>query len=213
MFKITSLIFTLSIVLTLSAQTGFETQLDSIQDETQAMLFIESNKSNKGQIIIFNKEKHNTTLAKDLFKLGDGGKKVFKTDVEQTYYKVIEKNDVPHYRVSYIFLDGNKKSIEEINKLRADIISKYKVGFQFKDLAKHYSMDDNNANRGGDLGWFRTNQMHPDFENTIVNNSYIVDDIFEVDVPEKQWYYVVLKTHDTKMIEEIKVLKIIEPLN
>jgi parvulin-like peptidyl-prolyl isomerase len=212
MFKIISLFLALLSISTLSAQTAFEKQLDSIQDETQATLFIESNKSNKGQIITFNKEKHNTTLAQDLFKLSNGGKKVFKTDVEQTYYKVIEKNEVPHFRVSYIFLDGSKKSMEEITKSRADIISKYKEGFQFKDLAKRYSMDEN-ANRGGDLGWFRTGDLHPGFENTIVNNSYAVDDIFEVDVAEKQWYYVVLKTHETKLIEEIKVLKVTEPIN
>ncbi len=212
MFKITSLIFALSIISTLSAQTDFEAQLDSIQDEAQATSFIESNKSNKGQLIIFNKEKHNTTLAKDLFKLGNGGKKVFKTDIEQTYYKVIQKNDVPHYRVSYIFLDGNKKSIEDIQKTRKDIIKKYNEGFRFKDLAKHYSMDDN-ANRGGDLGWFRSGDLHPEFENAIINNTYTTDDIFEVDILEKQWFYVILKTHDTKMIEEIKVLKVTESLN
>ena len=73
-------IFSLICVLSISinAQTKFETQLDSIQDELQAKALIESNKSNKGQIITFNKEKHNTTLAKDLFKLGNGGKIVFK---------------------------------------------------------------------------------------------------------------------------------------
>ena len=212
MLKITTLFLVLLSISTLSAQTDFEKQLDSIQDENQATSFIQTNKSKKGQIITFNKEKHNTTFAQDMFKLGNGGKKVFKTDVEQTYYKVIEKNDVPHYRVSYIFLDGSKKSIEEITKIRTDIISKYKEGFQFKDLAKRYSMDDN-ANRGGDLGWFRSGDLYPEFENAIINNSYAVDDIFEVDITEKQWYYVVLKTYDTKTIEEIKVLKVIEPLN
>lgn len=212
MLKLTTLFLALLSISTLSAQTDFEKQLDSIQDESQATSFIQTNKSKKGQIITFNKEKHNTTFAQDMFKLGNGGKKVFKTDVEQTYYKVIEKNDVPHYRVSYIFLDGSKKSIEEITKIRTDIINKYKEGFQFKDLAKRYSMDDN-ANRGGDLGWFRAGDLHPEFENAIINNSYAVDDIFEVDIAEKQWYYVILKTYDTKMIEEIKVLKVTEPIN
>lgn len=211
MVKITTLLLVLLSISTLSGQTDFETQLDSIKDETQATAFIELNKSKKGQIITFNKEKHNTTFAQDLFKLGNGGKKVFKTDAEQTYYKVIEKNDVPHYRVGYIFLDGSKKSMEEITKSRADIISKYQEGFQFKDLAKRYSMDDN-ANRGGDLGWFRIGDLYPDFEQAIVNNSYAINDIFEVDIPEKQWYYVVLKTHNPKVIEEIKVLKVTEPI-
>ncbi len=211
MVKTTTLLLVLLSISTLSGQTDFETQLDSIKDEKQATAFIELNKSKKGQIITFNKEKHNTTFAQDLFKLGNGGKKVFKTDAEQTYYKVIEKNEVPHYRVGYIFLDGSKKSMEEITKSRADIISKYKEGFQFKDLAKRYSMDDN-ANRGGDLGWFRIGDLHPDFEQAIVNNSFAINDIFEVDIAEKQWYYVVLKTHNPKVIEEIKVLKVTEPI-
>lgn len=207
-------IFSLICVLSISinAQTKFETQLDSIQDELQAKAFIESNKSNKGQIITFNKEKHNTTLAKDLFKLGNGGKIVFKTDVEQTYYKVIQKDEIPHYRMSIISIDGSNKSINQINSLRSTIINKYKEGYQFKDLAKRYSMDDY-VNRGGDMGWFRSGDLDIYFEKIVTNNKYSVDDIFEVDSPGKQWYFVVLKTHDTKIIEEIKVLKVTEPLN
>ena len=58
------------------SQNNFESQLDSIQDETQATKFIETNKSYKGQIITFNKEKHKTPLADDLFALGRGGKKL-----------------------------------------------------------------------------------------------------------------------------------------
>ena len=191
------------------SQNNFESQLDSIQDETQATKFIETNKSYKGQIITFNKEKHKTPLADDLFALGRGGKKTIKTDIDKTYYKIIDKHEIPYFRISYIYLDGSKKSAEEIAELRAKIIIKYKDGFRFKDLASLYSMDDS-ANRGGDLGWFTHGDMVPEFEDAVINSSYKVDDIFTVDIPDRQWYYVILKTHDTKLIEEIKVLKVTE---
>lgn len=194
-----------------SAQNDFEKELDSINDEVTASKFIENHKSNKGKLITFNKEKHNTSLAKELFKLSKGGKKTYKTDVDKTHYKVIDKIEIPYYRISYIYLNGKEKSLDEINTLRQEIIEKYNDGFPFSNLAKRYSMD-SSAKRGGDLGWFTKGDMLEDFENQVINNNYSVNEIFTVDVPSNDWYYVVLKTHDTKMIEEIKVLKISEPL-
>ncbi len=199
------LIFPISIL----AQNSFESDLDSISTTSDATKFIENYKSIKGKLITFNKEKHNTQLADDIFKLGKGGKKVYKTDISKTYYKVIEKYKVPHHRVSYIYFDGKQKSLVEINALRKSIISKYNECYRFKDLAKYYSMD-RNATRGGDLGWFAEGKMHKDFETPIISGNYNIDDIFTIDVTEQQKYYVVLKTHNTKMIDEVKVLKLIE---
>lgn len=192
------------------SQNDFESELDSIQTLDEAKIFVQKNKSLNGKVITFNKEKHHTKIADELFSLGKGSKKVYKTDMEKTYYKVIEKNEIPYQRLSYIFLDGKQKSLEEINALRKNIIAKYKNGFRFEDLAKHYSMD-SNANRGGDLGWVTQGDLHPDFEEKVLNDSYQTNDLFTVDIPEQQWYYVILKTEDTKYIEEIKVLKVIEP--
>jgi parvulin-like peptidyl-prolyl isomerase len=191
------------------AQNDFESELDSIQTLDEAKIYVQKNKSIKGTVITFNKEKHHTKLADELFNLSKGSKKVYKTDMEKTYYKVIEKNEIPYQRMSYIFLNGKEKSVEEINSLRTNIITKYRNGFRFEDLAKHYSMD-SNANRGGDLGWVTHGDLHPDFEAEVLNDSYQVNDVFTVDIPEQQWYYVILKTEDTKYIEEIKVLKVIE---
>ena len=191
------------------SQNDFESELDSIQTLDEAKIFVQKNKSLKGKVITFNKEKHHTKIADELFKLGKGSKKVYKTDVKKTYYKVIDKNEIPYQKVSYIFFDGTKKSMDEINILRQNIILKYKNGFRFEDLAKHYSMD-NNAKRGGDLGWVTEGDLHPDFEAQVLNQSHNVNDIFTVDIPEQEWYYVILKTEDTKYIEEIKVLKVIE---
>ena len=131
--------------------------------------------------------------------------------MDKTHYKVIDKIEIPYYRISYIYLNGKEKSLDEINTLRQEIIEKYNDGFPFSNLAKRYSMD-SSAKRGGDLGWFTKGDMLEDFENQVINNNYSVNEIFTVDVPANDWYYAVLKTHDTKMIEEIKVLKISEPL-
>lgn len=196
----------------LAQELTVESQLDSIVTETQANEFVEHNKSLNGKFVVFNKEKHHSKLAKDLFGLGMGGKRVYETEIEKTYYKLIEKNEVEHHRVSYIFLDGHKKSLTEISNLQSDIIAKYKQGIPFENLAKQYSMD-NNARRGGDLGWFAIGEMDPDFENQVVNSYHKVGDIFKVNIPSRKWYYVVLKTFDTMMIEERKLLKVVEPIS
>lgn len=193
------------------SQNDFESEIDSIQTLDEAKIYVQKNKSFKGQVITFNKEKHHTKIADDLFSLSKGSKKVYRTDMEKTYYKVVDKNEIPYQKLSYIFLDGKEKSIEEINILRQNIVAKYKNGFRFEDLAKHYSMDDN-AKRGGDLGWVTQGDLHPDFEAQVLDNSHQVNDLFTVDIPNQQWYYVILKTEDTKYIEEIKVLKVTEPV-
>lgn len=194
-----------------AAQTEFEKEFDSIQDETQAAKFLETHSSNKGQLFIFNKEKHKTQLARDLFNMGKGANKVVATDIEKTHYKIIDKYEIPYYRVSCVYLDGTKKTKDEIKEIQNTILVKYNQGFRFKDLAKMYSMD-SNATRGGDLGWFTHGDLLPEFENAILNPDKNVNDIFVVDIPEKNWYYVVLKTHETKRIEEIKVLKVTEKI-
>lgn len=193
------------------SQNDFENEIDSIQTLDEAKIYVKRNKLVQGKVITFNKEKHHTKIAEELFNLGKGSKKVFKTDMEKIYYKVLDKNEIPYQKLSYIFLDGKEISIDEINTLRQNIIAKYNNGFRFEDLAKHYSMDDN-AKRGGDLGWVTKGDLHPDFEGLALDNSREVNDIFTIDIPTQGWYYVILKTEDTKYIEEIQVLKVIEPV-
>ncbi|NRA93597.1 MAG: hypothetical protein HRU26_13110, partial [Psychroserpens sp.] len=93
------------------SQNDFEKELDSIQTLDEAKIFVKKNKDIKGKVITFNKEKHHTKIADELFRLGKGSKKVYKTDMTKTYYKVIEKTEIPYKRLSYIFLDGSQKSM------------------------------------------------------------------------------------------------------
>ncbi len=200
----------LSTILT-SAQNTIEKQLDSIHDEAQATKFIENHKSNKGTLYVFNKEKHKTQLAQELFKMGKGGSKVITNDIEKIHYKVIDTYNVPYYRVSYVYLDGTNKTNDEIFKWEQQILTKYQQGYKFKDLAKQYSMD-SNATRGGDMGWFTKGTMDPEFEDAIINSPNSVGDLFTVHLQNSNKHYVVLKTFDQKMIEEIKVLTVTEKI-
>ena len=190
------------------SQVDLETELDSITTTEEAKTFAKTHKKeNKSKLFTFNKEKHKTRLADDLFKLAKGGKQVVKNDYKKTYYKVIDKSEVLHYRASIIYFDGHKMTLEDINKKRAKIIKQYQDGYKFEALSKLHSMDIS-ANYGGDLGWFPEGQMHSDFENAV--KSHDTDEVYTLDIPDRNWYYIVLNTHAPKKIEEITVLKYTE---
>ena len=193
----------------LNAQNSIEKELELVETPEQIEQFLESKNSKKNKLITFNEEKHKTNLAKELFDMRLGGTKVNENEYEKTVYKVVKKTKKTYYRVAYVYLDGTKYKLDEINNLRDKIIAKYHNGAPFDFLSKQYSMDDN-ANKGGDLGWFLSGEVHPDFESAIVSSEHHLNDIFTVDVAEKNWYYVVLKTHEPKDIAEIEVLKIVE---
>ena len=102
-------------------------------------------------------------------------------------------------RVSYIYLDGSVIKKEELDKIRETILSEYKKkNISFSTLANKYTMD---TAKDGDLGWFDEGMMVKAFEDEIKNHKK--DEIFTVDIPENNWYYVVLKTYDD--IEKIKI--------
>lgn len=209
MLKYTLLVIIFLLSFNTSAQRKFQKELDSVTTIERAQRFINSKNGKKNKIITFNEEKHKTKLTQELLKLSNGGHKVVKREGENIHYKILEKNEIIYYRVSYILLDGKEFSISSIEKLRPQIIEQHERGIPFKDLALQYSMD-NNKKRGGDSGWFTFGDMLPEFEQQVMNDKHQKDDIFTVNVESNQWYYVVKKTHDKKSITEIKVLKVVE---
>lgn len=100
------------------------------------------------------------------------------------------------FRVSYIFLSSKGSSLEEIDALRNKIINLYNDGTPFSELAKKHSIDFNPKTKG-DLGWFLEGRMYPEFENAVKRHKK--GDIFTVDIPSRNWYYVVLKTHEDRI--------------
>lgn len=120
--------------------------------------------------------------------------------------RIVKTESFVSMRVSYIYLDGNKLTINEINKKREEIIKLYKRGKSFGELATKYTMDGNTDK--GDLGWFNEGVMHKTFEDAIKNHS--MNDIFKVDIPENKWYYVVLKTYNNLPKSIFYILRLYE---
>lgn len=209
MRKITIASFLMLFVFTANAQKRLKKELDSVTTTERAQEFLDTHNNRKNKLITFNEEKHKTRLAQELLKMNRGASKVVKGEIERVHYKIIEKNRVPHFRVSFIFLDGKIMPLAEINQVRSKIISQYKNGASFSKLAKAYSMD-RSAKQGGDLGWTEFEKLHPEFEAALTDSSKSIDDIYTIDMTGEQNYYVVLKTHEPKDIIEIKVLKVVE---
>ena len=185
------------------SQEGIDIEIDSINSFDKAETFTKFNQN--ASIIIFNREKHNTVLSRELFDRPLFGKKVYENNIEKTTYKIIDRYKVPYYRLSYIFFDGASLSKNDIDIKRKNVIAQFKAGIPFADLASQYSMDQN-AKRGGDLGWVTHGDLAKEFEEKVLGENQLTD-IYTVDIPERNWYYVILPTHQPKLIEEIKVLK------
>lgn len=213
MLKHILFIGTVSVSILCHAQKQPISTLDTITTTAQAERFIRNNKRYKGKIFVFNEEKHDTNMAKSLFKLAPGNSKVYENEFEKTTYKVIEKEDVMYYRVSYIFIKSDGLTDYELTRFKQTIFSKFNQGISFRDLAKQYSMD-KNASRGGDTGWFTSGEMPPEFEEEVIGNTknHYPNKLFTVDISSKKWHYVILKTEEPKTIEEIKVLKVTEAI-
>jgi len=192
-----------------NAQTSTEEDLKIIETPEQVESYLETKKSKKNKLITFNEEKHKTVLAKELFKLSVGGTKVNEREFEKTFYKVINKSKKTYYRAACIYLNGETNSMGEIEEMRTKIISQFNSGLPFDLLAKRYSKDEN-SNKGGDIGWLLKEDVSKELESQLIDNKHSLNSIFNVDVPSKNAYYVVLKTHEPKEISEIEVLKIVE---
>lgn len=119
-------------------------------------------------------------------------------------YKVIDSKESINYRAHYIFLDGGSLTKPEIDSLKKLIVQKLNAGADWNELSKQYTMDGNKTN--GDTGWFFGPEMLPaEFQDAVAKHK--TGEVFFVDVPEKQWHYIVKKTYDDLVKKEMTVLK------
>jgi foldase protein PrsA len=88
-------------------------------------------------------------------------------------------------------------------KTANDIEAKLKAGQKFEDLAKKYSTDTGSAQKGGDLGWFGTGTMDPNFEKA----AYALK-VNEISKPVKtQFGYHIIQLTDKKKKESFDKMK------
>lgn len=209
MKKISLLILVIVSIHSLHAQRNlFRNSFDEYKDfgitKNEAEAYEE-----EGSLSVFNKEKHRTRLAKKLFNKRVGKSVKNKSHQGKVEYEVIAEAENKHHRINYIFFDGNKKSYDEIEDLRDKMIKLLDDNYKFESLARQYSMDLNKY-KGGDSGWFKFGSVMPDFGNAITDTKYYANEVFKVDIPERNWYYLVKKSHTPKNIKEILVLKTVE---
>ncbi|MBT8376457.1 MAG: hypothetical protein KJO22_06280, partial [Bacteroidia bacterium] len=109
----------------LQSQSLIEQDLDSITTQKEAEDYLKTVNTKQHKIISFNKIKHKTRIAEELFNLPKGGKKSYSGENTKTYYKVLEKRQVLHYRVSVIAFNSEEFSLQNIEQLRQKIITMY----------------------------------------------------------------------------------------
>lgn len=194
----------LGILLLLSvpvfAQLTVKEQFLKIENMQQAQKFIDANAPLKPTLLYLSYGKDTTLIDKRLLKQNKGD--VF--SVGYVTYKVLEVNEAIQFRASYIFLDGSTLSKSEVDSLRKIILQKHAEGVSWEQLSDQFTMDGNNTK--GDTGWFFGEEMVPKEIQDAVRK-HKTGEIFNVDVPERQWNYIVKKTFDDQVKKEITVLR------
>jgi parvulin-like peptidyl-prolyl isomerase len=183
-----------------SAQLTVREQFEKITTVDQAQKYIDANAALKPEILNLSYGKDSTLIDKRLLKQNKGD--VF--SVGYVTYKVIDVKETVQYRASYVFLDGGSLSKAEIDSLKKVVLKKYGEGVPFDKLSDQFTMDGNNTH--GDTGWFFGEEMVPkELQDAVKNHKK--GDVFFVEVPERQWYYIVQKTYDDDLKKDIVVLR------
>ncbi|PSG88297.1 peptidylprolyl isomerase [Aurantibacter aestuarii] len=205
------IIFALSILASsVSIAQNVEKDLNTIETADQAEAYIQDKQKKTHKLITFNAVKHNTSLAKELISTGVGATKVSENEFSKTYYKVVEKSNEPHYRLSYIFFDGNEMPSKEIDKLRKLIFKQHETQLEsFSNLARKYSMAKNKF-QGGDTNWVKLEDLPNVLANVDELLSHSLDEVYTVSNLDTNEFYIVKKTFPAQEIEEVKVIRVEE---
>jgi len=182
------------------AQTTVTDQFKTIGTVQQAQAWADANKSLKPAMMHLSAGKDTSLIDKRLLRQKKGD--IF--SVGYVTYKVIESSETVKYRANYIFLDGGSLSVSQIDSLKKLITQKAAAGTSFDQLSDQYTMDGNTTN--GDTGWFFGEEMMPkEFQDAVA--AHKKDEIFFVDVSEKQWHYIVKKTYEDDLKKDMTVLR------
>ncbi|PWT97449.1 MAG: hypothetical protein C5B52_13880 [Bacteroidetes bacterium] len=198
--KISFFVLFLFIASSVFAQATVREQFEKINTVADAQKYVDANANLKPAILHLDNRKDSSLIDKRLLKQNKGD--VFA--VGYVTYKVIDAKESVQFRSSYIFLDGGALSNSEVDSLKNIIMKKISEGVAWDKLSDQYTMDGNTTH--GDTGWFFGPEMLPaEFQTAVQKHK--LGEVFFVDVPEKQWHYIVKKTYDDDFKKEITVLK------
>jgi hypothetical protein len=186
---------------TIFGQLTVTEKFQKINTVQQAQQYIDANPELKPTLLNLSAGKDSALIDKRLLRQKQGD--IF--SVGYVTYKVLELKDTIHFRASYIFLDGATYSKTEIDSLKKIIVQKANAGVPFETLSDQYTMDGNKTH--GDTDWFYGEYMAPKEFQDAVQKHTTLGDIFFLDVPEKQWYYIIKKTHNDRVKKEVTVLR------
>jgi hypothetical protein len=192
-------IFSAALLVTHSLAFGQQEKIEKIKSEfngiknrKQAEKFIRENPSLKGAIVTIDPKTDSSIFAKEILSKKPGEILTQQYGKTTQLFKILATEKVLAYRVQYILFNGNQMKIKQIHTRRDSILTRLKNGESFDVLARQYSMDDN-AKKGGDLGWFKENELVPEFENAV--KAHDPGEVFTVDVPTEKWYYIVKNSY------------------
>lgn len=192
-------LFLLLSASTFAQQTVTE-KFQKIGTVPEAEQFIAANAALKPAILHLTAGKDTSLIDKRLLRQKKGD--VF--SVGYVTYKVLEATETIKFRANYIFLDGSTLSASQVDSLKKLIIQKASSGASFDQLSDQYTMDGNTTH--GDTGWFFGEEMMPkEFQDAVASHKF--GDIFPVDVSEKQWHYIVKKTHEDDDKKDMTILR------
>ena len=192
-------LFVLMSISAFSQETVTE-KFKKINTVQEAEQFVKANPALKPAILNLSVGKDSSLIEKRLLRQNKGD--VF--SVGYVTYKVVEAKDTVDYRANYIFLDGGSLSPSEIDSLKKIILQKHSQGTSFEQLSDEYTMDGNTTR--GDTDWFFGEFMFPkEFQDAVA--AHKLGEVFFVDVSEKQWHYIVKKTHNDRVKKDIVVLR------
>ncbi len=192
----------LCMVLSIStfAQATVTDQFRKIDNAQAAQAWMDANKTLKPALLHLSAGKDTTLIDKRLLRQHKGD--IF--SVGYVTYKVLESTETVKYRANYIFLDGGSLTQSQVDSLKKIILQKASSGGSFDQLSDQYTMDGNTTH--GDTGWFFGEEMMPkEFQAAVAEHKK--DEVFAVDVSEKQWHYIVKKTYDDDLKKDMTVLR------
>jgi len=182
------------------AQETVTEKFQKIATLEQAQQYITANAPLKPALLDLQLGRDSTLIDKRLLRQNKGD--IF--SVGYVTYKVLEVKESIALRASYIFLDGGSLSKSEVDSLKKIIVQRASAGEDWGKLSDQFTMDGNKTK--GDTDWFWGEYSFPkEFQDAVQKHK--TGEIFFVDVPEKQWHYIVKKTHNDDVKKEIKVLR------